>query len=250
MHCPFCMEEIKDGATHCRFCNRDLTYFAVSQAMQKKVSTLEDKISEISTRLDYIQTEPPNSMERSRVPASFIGTLIVAAFAAFHTAVNAAISREPERAQVILKRMAAAVSLAVAIPVLSNQVLHLIALIPHIFSDNAFLIGAAWVVIGLITTLGEISWYFFPLALGFWAALSWPGRHRLTYAVLGLLVGLLTMSAELLLELFGGSIGAPTVWFNDMFGDPHYDWLAQVSHINWPWSIITLFVPASALFTL
>jgi hypothetical protein len=107
MHCPYCMEGIKDGVTLCRFCNRDLTYYAVSQAMPEKVSALEDKLSEMDSRLGNV-TEHSQSRERS-IPSSFIGTLFIATRTALDTAVEVAISRGTER-ELIVKRMAAAVS--------------------------------------------------------------------------------------------------------------------------------------------
>jgi len=52
---------------------------------------------------------------------------------------------------------------------------------------------AASVGIGIVLSILILSWFFAPLPFGFWAGLALPGNHPKTYALLGLLVGLLSI---------------------------------------------------------
>jgi hypothetical protein len=171
--CYYCAEELKEKAMICRYCGQNLSLMKENEQLQKEVSSLEQKVLELTASREVQQTSEWYFVDKLIRP-------------------------EPNprriRLAVVLPALISVVSILLYVLLtqyLDEQIVRNGAStynLEYVSQDLATAVGIA-----LVLSILVLSWFLAPLPFGFWAGLALPGNHPKTYARLGLLVGLLTL---------------------------------------------------------
>jgi hypothetical protein len=163
MKCPYCVENLKEGAKVCRYCSQEIGLLITEQT---KVRDLEDTISDLERRLSEAEEQSRPIIEKLASTETRAWKIALVAFLASSVPV-----------------LAAGASVILDISLGDN-------IVPGTFVELGYL---------LITAVLTFVVWFLPLPLGFWVALLWPESHQSEYIGIGILVGALQLLLAALL---------------------------------------------------
>src|SRR3712207_1425082 len=155
MECPYCLEEVKDGAVACPHCGRDLSAFKLIKPTMDRVSALENRLNSLEARIS--EPKSPSSQTPRMEDKQPI---------------------QPLSDQSAQERHRAPPGVALVAGVVATFT-PLIAVAPILLTSSDYN-SVAYTLLLLLTPFlaGGVAGYF------------WWGRGRLIYASYGLIVGL------------------------------------------------------------
>src|SRR3712207_1086636 len=73
MECPYCLEEVKDGAAACPHCGRDLSAFKLIKPTMDRVSALENRLDALEARISDLSPSSQTPRMEDEQPIQPLG---------------------------------------------------------------------------------------------------------------------------------------------------------------------------------